>query len=106
MRTNKILEEMLEKYTEIAQKYVHEKKGWTPDEYKLRFIYLDTRKKIVLFNCTHHQAITENRMMRLREGKARQGVHPTLEFSFLIDTVDFSVQENNLDMKFRHATED
>lgn len=106
MRINKISEEMFEKYTEIAQKYVHEKKGWTPDEYRLRFIYLDTRKKIVLFNCTHHQAIIENRMMRLREGKARQGIHPTLEFSFLIDTVDFSVEENNLGMKFRHATED
>ena len=106
MKTTEISNEMLQKYTEIARKYVLEKKGWTPNEYELKFIYLDTSKKFVLFSCIHQRGIIENRMKRLQEGKARQGIHPSLEFSFLIDTVDFSVQENNLEVKFRHAPKD
>jgi hypothetical protein len=80
-------------------------RNWQSREYKLTFHYVEEKKQAAVFNVIHLQGLLETHLnaAKAREGGAamKQGIHP-LEFSILVDVVDFSVQDNTPNAKFLH----
>jgi hypothetical protein len=97
MKEINISDDIVEKYTLAAHKYIQSTMNWKLNEYRLKFHYVETKKQVAVFSAIHNQGLFEI----YQQAAKKHAIHP-LEISILVDIVDLSVQENTPDAKFLH----
>lgn len=105
MKTNKISDQYLQKFTEITKNYIHSTRSWTDSEYVIKFYYIETEKNIAILSATHNSVFDMINEKIKKDGYIKeQGRYPELEVDIVIDLIDFVVlSENEIGTKYPNA---
>ena len=105
MKTNKINEHYVEKFSKITRDYVNNTRLWNEDEYVIKFYYIDTEKNIALLSATH-KSVFDILSEKIKKDGCIKVLErfPSLEIDIVIDLIDFVViSENELGTKYPNA---
>lgn len=105
MKTNKISNQYLQKFTEITKNYIRSTRSWTDSEYVIKFHYIETEKNIAILSATHNSVFDMiNEKIKKYGYIKEQGRYPELEVDIVIDLIDFVVlSENEIGTKYPNA---
>lgn len=105
MKTNKINEHYVKKFTEITRDYVGNTRLWNEDEYVIKFYYIDTEKNVAILSATH-KSVFDILSEKIKKDGCIKVLErfPSLEIDIVIDLIDFVViSENELGTTYPNA---
>lgn len=104
MKTSYITKEYLDFCNEIAKNYIKHKRGWSENEYVLKFRYVDKKRNFAAISAIHNSVFEDIQQKILKDGCLKMIYNHPDEVDILIDLFELRVlSENEQGTFFPHA---